>query len=299
MQLSSFIRITPSSLQIYLMVKRATTTKRGSAPRTIPTVPSHSSISIHQAKNFTGINFDLVSGRDVACTIHIPDDIPTPEPRNELVADLRKLFHAQSFDTEMDRRAIINAIIVDTIYSLPHYLQSRCEVTNTGEAGSKGRTDYMVGSPGTGIAGCLMVVEAKRDWPKNVSWPEKMGVLQLLMGMDAVIYQRKKTGRDTPVFGILSNAENFCFFAMDTDGGCFSSGSVPFLLDITLPFTQTFASDLARIVRWIRFFFNAMPKISPRCRRQRTDVVRTPDDVNYPIKTLAQVRECFGPRTLA
>jgi hypothetical protein len=142
-----------------------------------------------------------------------------------------------------------------------------------------GFADYTIGSVG-GEDTQLLVTEAKKLWNHD-------GIPQVLGGMSEVLEQRNSSGLNSPVFGVLTNAENFVFFALDTNKIVYTSGE-PIKLDGLHREDGLNTGQLADILRWMKFLVWAIRLISPRCSAR--------EDQPSVESSITRIRSCFGPR---
>jgi hypothetical protein len=222
-------------------------------------------------------------------SIFLPEDAFTPQPSSWLCETLEMIRSVWAFNTEMGCRTIIDTIITEVLFHSDTQLTVFCETKNdwAGEGFEyTGEVDYMIGkteSWDTAANGdtFLLVIEAKLEWPKSA-------IPQLLAQAGCLLKRRLKSGKNTPVFAVLTNSENFQFFIIDVDSVVYCSGDY-LRLRAGPDMKWNSSNSLVEILRWMYWFVNCMKSVSPRVSL----VKLTDESVAH---GLAQIRECLGPR---
>ena len=140
--------------------------------------------------------------------------------------------------------------------------------------------DYMLGSSKfysvKSMNTFLMVVEAKKEWPDSA-------VPQIVCEAGCLLKKRVAAGKNTPVFGILTNGSFFRFFAVDINWVVYASGLK--LLEVGKD-DYTTSESLREILRWITWLMSIVKTISPRASTEDL----TKNDIDG---ALTGVRRCF------
>lgn len=145
----------------------------------------------------------------------------------------------------------------------------------------------------------LLVVEAKKEWPDSyvlfsipylkllLIFSFRSALPQVLAEAGCLLNKRLAAGKQTPVFAVLTNAQLFQFFAIDTDSIVYCSGA-PMVLAAGPDGSWNTSTSLVDILKWFRWFITCMVFISPRA--SRVDITQTME------RALADVRDCFGKK---
>jgi hypothetical protein len=180
-------------------------------------------------------------------TIHIPDDFPHPSVPEWISNYLHRALCSMILDSEASKRSFLDPLLFECI---GEQSSTRDGVrlhhsTPLGEMSGRmhGFADYTIGSVG-GEDTQLLVTEAKKLWNHD-------SIPQVLGGMSEVLEQRNSSGLNSPVFGVLTNAENFEFFALDTSKIVYTSGE-PIQLDGLHREDGLNTRQLADVLRWMK-----------------------------------------------
>ena len=219
-------------------------------------------------------------------TLHLPSDFPAPSPTLVLIEQMVRIQRAWIHDNETARRMIINAILTEVILNgLGAHLRGYCEVNNDLEFSNgvkyTGFTDYMIGTglEPRSVDTLVLVVKAKGAWLPSAIFP------QVICEAGCLLKRRIQAGKETPVFAILTNGENFQFFALDVDSKVYSSGQI--VLDRGSSGSFADSPSLIEILRWCYWFVSCMNAVSPRVAGMDLDQV----EINSACEL---VRACFG-----
>ena len=232
------------------------------------------------------MNIDYASVK--APTIHIPVDFPAPAASAHLCETLARIEQVWVLDNEKACRIVIDAILTEVLLNESNeQLLGFCEVKNDWEGtgfGYTGDVDYMFWSSKTKsvdtMDSFLLVVEAKKEWPDSA-------IPQVLAEAGCLLKKRLAAGKNTPVFGVLTNGTDFRFFAIDTDSVVYASDKE--VLKLGEDGTYNSSSSLPVILRWFTWFMTAIKSISPRASREDLTAEKIED-------SLSQLRNCFGPK---
>ncbi|TPX46155.1 hypothetical protein SeLEV6574_g03368 [Synchytrium endobioticum] len=183
---------------------------------------------------------------------------------------------------------VIDAINIECLYESETDLTGFCEVNNSWSGtgfGYTGAVDYMIGSSGSrdtadNLDSFFLVVQAKTEWPKSA-------LPQVLAEAGCLLNKRLAAGKHTPVFAVLTNAQFFRFFAIDTDSIVYCSGA-PMVLAAGPDGSWSTSTSLVDILRWFRWFITCMASISPRA--SGVDMTQTME------RALADMRDCLGKK---
>ena len=187
-------------------------------------------------------------------------------------------------DNEKSCRMVIDAILTEVLSSESNdKLMGYCEVKNDWEGEGlayTGNVDYMFGFSKIrsveSMDACLLVVEAKNEWPKK-------SVYQAISEAGCLLKRRLAVGKNTPVFLVLTTWVLFRFFAIDIEGVVYCSST--FIL-IDQDDDENYSDSLSNILRWITWFITSIRSISPRASNE--DLTETVED------SLKKLTDCFG-----
>ena len=256
-----------------------------------PSVP-FSSATLEDCLRSDGLALDLrfikLGSMVPIVTLHIPSDIVSPIPSDFLCEHLLKVMKLFVMDNEKACRMLIDAILLEVLESETNEnLSGFCEVKNDWfgtEFGYTGNVDYMLGSSNTKsvktMDSFLLVVEAKKEWPDSA-------VAQVLTEAGCLLKKRLASGKNTPVFAVLTNGTLFRFFAIDVDSVVYSSNLC--MLKRGEDGSYKTSSSLAKILRWFNWFMTSIKSISPRASNADLTNTEVQD-------SLAKLRSCFGPK---
>jgi hypothetical protein len=161
-------------------------------------------------------------------SLFIPDTIAYLLPTEHLCSQLSKLYQHFDMRSEKACRMVIDAVLLEILDSdINEKLRGYCEVKldwDGSEIAFRGSADYLLGSSNV-TDSCLLVVEAKKDWPANA-------VAQVLSEAGCLLRKRQESrvAQMSPVFVVLSNGEYFKFFVIDVDGMVYTSGRTALVL---------------------------------------------------------------------
>jgi hypothetical protein len=163
--------------------------------------------------NNTNEEFDPLSS---AVSVHQSSELDT------IMARLKMYF---ALVTEADRRTVIDVVLLDAMWAADTQLgekrkvfvcinfQRWCEVPD-GNAYFFGHLDYTI-ADWSGrikpIAPYFLLLEAKREYDIN------RDQFQLLAEMAVVMEKNQKSHPEKPIYGALTNAENWKFYKMMPD----------------------------------------------------------------------------------
>ena len=218
-------------------------------------------------------------------SMFIPDSIPHPVASDLLCQNLKLLDEVWAFNSEQGCRARIDSILASAVHSPDKKLRVFCEVQNdwTGPGFYlRGSVDYMIGSGhtlgSTEVDSCLLCVQAKKEWPDS-------GIAQILAEMGCLQKNRLSKGKNSSVFGILTNGAMYQIFAIDMNSRVYCSGT-PMLLRPEADGNYAASGPLAEILRWVMWLCSTMKTISPGC----SPVMVLQDAINAAV---AQLETCF------
>jgi hypothetical protein len=235
-----------------------------------------------------GLGLNTVYVTKPVVSLFIPDTIPYLLPTEHLCSQLSKLYQHFDMRSEKACRMVIDAILLEILDSnINEKLHCYCEVKldwDGSEIAFRGSADYLLGSADV-TDSCLLVVEAKKEWPANA-------VGQVISEAGCLLKKRQESrvAQMSPVFVVLSNGEYFKFFVIDIDGMVYTSGRTALVLAPSE--TGTFSPDnesLKAILRWFYWFITAIKRASPRS--SASDLQNIQID-----RHLSELRKCFGPR---
>ena len=126
----------------------------------------------------------------------------------------------------------------------------------------------------------ILVAEAKSEWPRSA-------VPQIVAQAGCLLKRRLETGRETPVFAVLSNGHFFRFFAIHTDAVVYSS--TDFVLQRGEDNSYQSSTFLHEILRWMHWMISTYESVSPRASSDSS-----PQDID---RALAEIRSCFKDRS--
>jgi hypothetical protein len=223
-----------------------------------------------------------------APSLHIPQEIIIPVPSDFLCEHLLTVQKLFVLNNEKACRMLIDAILIEVLkIEFNDKLLGFCEVKNDWEGtgfGYTGDADYMLGPSRIKTVDTmdsfLLVVQAKKEWPDSA-------IPQVLAEAGCLLKKHLAAGKETPVFGVLTNGTEFRFFAIDTDGVVYASDKE--VLKLGEDGTYKSSSSLSIILRWFTWFMTAIKSISPMASTKDLTVEKIED-------SLTQLRNCFGPK---
>lgn len=216
--------------------------------------------------------------------------MPFPVPTDFLCGHLITVQNFIVQNNEKACRMMIDAILLEVLKSeVNEKLLGFCDVRNDWEGpgfGYTGNVDYMIGSCSSANAvefmdPFLLIVEAKLEWPRSA-------ISQVLCEAGCLLKNRLADGKNTPVFAVLTNGLLFRFFAIDTDGVVYCSGTR--LLEAGKDGTYKSSTSLSEILRWFYWFMTSIKSVSPGASNANLSEASIRD-------SLEKLRSCFGPRT--
>lgn len=248
-----------------------------------------------------GLKTELVERlSEMPCSISLPhaEDF---EISDILVQSLKDLdIHCQK-DNELSRRNYIQCIFLEALRTAGSKMQLKTEVHREYEGPKlilKGKADFLVGSSIDTVHGVkkkdqvlfddfIILVEAKQRLGGS-SYEAQICQILAAAGASLKVRQATKESSEypaTPVFGVLTDAVTFQFFAIDDDLNVYSSGDHTNLhLKANTDYKNS--DDLKMILSWTNFIVKSIMSVSPRC--SRTDL--TPESAK---KSLKSLMTCF------
>jgi len=140
-----------------------------------------------------------------------------------------------------------------------------------------GVADYIIGPDAS--ASNLIVAEAKKGW----HFEDKF---QLIGQLGCLLRSRMDAGKNTPVFGLLTNGERFKFIAIDTDLVVRSTYTIS-LTWSSQHVHEKSENGLKEILTMIKWIVSSTSRISPTCSAVHLKTRNIS-------KSLRSMRSCFG-----
>lgn len=227
-----------------------------------------------------GLKTELVERlSEIPCSISLPytEDF---EISDILIQSLKDLdIHCQK-DNETSRRNYIQCIFLEALRITGSKMQFKTEIHREYEGPNlilKGKADFLVGSSIESIHGVkkkdqvlfddfIIFVETKQRLGGS-SYEAQICRLLAAAGASLKVKQATKEISEypsAPVFGVLTDAVTFQFFAIDDDLNVYSSGDHTNLrLKANTDYKNS--DDLKMILSWTIFIVKSIMSISPRC----------------------------------
>jgi hypothetical protein len=249
---------------------------------------SFSQCNIMDVLNPTGLHLDISNIDHLNIqrpSMFIPDTMLKPVASDLLCQNLKILDEVWAFNSEQGCRSRIDAILAAAVHSPDKKLRVFCEVKNDWIGPGfyyTGSVDYMIGSGctigNTEVDSCLVCVEAKKEGIDS-------GIAQILAELGCLQKNRLIKGKNSPVFGILTNGTIYQFYSIDMNSIVYCSGS-PMVLRPEPDGSYDASGPLAEILRWVMWFCSTMRAMSPGF-----SPVTVPQDAFH--AAIAQLETCF------
>lgn len=220
-----------------------------------------------------GLKTELVERlSEIPCSIFLPytEDFEISDILAQSLKDLDN--HCQK-DNESSRRNYIQCIFLEALRTTGSKIQTVIEVPLEYAGPNlvlKGKADFLVGSSdetdGALFDGFIILVEAKQRLGGS-SYEAQICQILAAAGASLKVRQAMKESSEypaTPVFGVLTDAVTFQFFAIDDDLNVYSSGDHTNLrLKANTDYKNS--DDLKMILSWLNFIIKSIMVVSPRC----------------------------------
>ena len=206
-----------------------------------------STLNFRDIDDCLGLNIENIRNvSNIIPSLIVPNHVSKIEPSKELIKKLELLRKTWGKDEEKSRRAFIDTIIFDVLEQSNSNLQLRTKEFRKWKGPKitlQGNVDYIIGS-----SVLLMQVKDCRLGGSHLQMENHISQIIAAIGCT----QREMENSETPVFGILTDATSFQFFAI-TDGKVFCSGDHS-LLNIPDGINYANNEQFKSILRWFKFF---------------------------------------------
>lgn len=243
-----------------------------------------SAVTVEHCTRSDGLGLDLRNAYRDRNTIRFPDRLPGIEASDDLMRTLTDICTYFVLDNDSSKRSLIDNILIESLRNCDnprltwfHNVENKWEgagIRYTGEA------DYMLGTSRQRhrckTDSFLVVSQAKSFWGQE-------HYAQMVCEMGCLLRRRLAVGKETPVFGILTDASHFKFFAVDTNNVVYCTHTIWLSC---LEDTETFTAGLRRVLRHLHWIITSLEAISARASSR--------ENGHTPEAALAELRACFG-----
>ena len=220
---------------------------------------SFTSATREQIESF--LKLDLRTVDSAVYTLRLPpaSAFPRLAITDYLVDNLTKDLRLHHMNSEASNSGIIKLLLKDAVLQVADgflkIVQESNEKWENDGVRFNGYVDYSIKSNDNKSQ--LIVTEVKGVWDEDEA------ETQLLAEAGALLCRRLDDGKNTPVFGVLSNAKIFKFYVIDDrDRSVYSSGLVTMQYRPGTDFRES--EELKEIVTWLRWFLTVITSISRR-----------------------------------